>query len=58
MPRTRKGGGRIYKEPVNDYQRAVEAFKKQFLFDTLRAYQGNRTRAARAIGLQRTYLLR
>jgi DNA-binding NtrC family response regulator len=48
----------IHKEPVTDYQRAVEAFKRQFLSETLRAYHGNRTRAAQAIGLQRTYLLR
>jgi DNA-binding NtrC family response regulator len=36
----------------------VDAFKRQFLRVTLEAHRGNRTHAARALGLQRTYLLR
>jgi DNA-binding NtrC family response regulator len=48
----------MYKEPVNDYQRAVDSFKREFLARTLAAHGGNRTRSARALGLQRTYLLR
>ena len=54
----RRGGGRIYKEPVTGYHQAVDDFKKQLLATTLRAHNGNRTHAAGALGLQRTYLLR
>lgn len=45
-------------EPVTDYHRQVDAFKKDLLERTLRAHAGNRTHAANALGLQRTYLLR
>ena len=48
----------MYKEPVNDYQRAVDAFKRELLAKALAAHGGNRTRTAQALGLQRTYLLR
>ena len=48
----------MYKEPVNEYQRAVDTFKRELLARTLAAQDGNRTRTARALGLQRTYLLR
>ena len=48
----------MYKEPVNDYQRAVDGFKRELLAKALVAHGGNRTRTAQALGLQRTYLLR
>ncbi len=48
----------MYKPPVNEYQCAVEKFKREFLVLTLAAHGGNRSRAARALGLQRTYLVR
>jgi DNA-binding NtrC family response regulator len=37
---------------------AVTEFKRHLIERTLSAAGGNRTRAARALGLQRTYLLR
>ena len=46
------------KEPISDYHGMVAAFKKDLLERALSAYGGNRTHAARALGLQRTYLLR
>ena len=46
------------KEAVTDYHRRVDAFKKHLLEQTLQAHGGNRTYAARALGLQRTYLVR
>jgi DNA-binding NtrC family response regulator len=48
----------MYKPPVNEYQRAVEQFKREFLALTLAAHRGNRSRAARALGVQRTYFVR
>jgi len=48
----------MYKPPISDYQRAVEGFKRTLLRDMLVAHGGNRTRTAKALGLQRTYLLR
>lgn len=48
----------MYKLPANEYQRAVEAFKRELLALTLAAHGGNRSRAARALGLQRTYFVR
>jgi DNA-binding NtrC family response regulator len=48
----------VYKSPANEYQRAVEHFKRELLVLTLAAHGGNRSRAARALGLQRTYLVR
>ncbi len=48
----------MHKAPVSAYHQEVETFKKQLLQSTLVAHQGNRTHAARALGLQRTYLLR
>jgi DNA-binding NtrC family response regulator len=45
-------------EPVKRYHDAVAWFKRELLAQTLAAYGGNRSRAARALGLQRTYLLR
>ena len=47
----------MYKLPANDYQRAVEDFKREWLAKALVAHGGNRSRTARALGLQRTFLL-
>ena len=41
-----------------DYHDAVSQFKRRLIELTLRESQGNRTHAARVLGLQRTYLLR
>jgi DNA-binding NtrC family response regulator len=48
----------VYKLPANEYQRAVETFKRELLALTLAAHGGNRSRAARALGVQRTYFVR
>jgi DNA-binding NtrC family response regulator len=40
------------------YHDAVSAFKRRLIEATLHQAHGNRTHAARALGLQRTYLLR
>ena len=40
------------------YHAAVSAFKRRLIEVALRRTRGNRTHAARALGLQRTYLLR
>ena len=48
----------MHKLPANDYQRAVENFKREWLAEALVAHGGNRTQTARALGLQRTFLLR
>jgi DNA-binding NtrC family response regulator len=40
------------------YHEAVACFKREFLRQMLAAHGGNRSRTARALGLQRTYLLR
>lgn len=42
----------------SNYHGMVLIFKKKLLERTLEQYGGNRTHAARALGLQRTYLLR
>ena len=41
-----------------DFHGAVSDFKRRLLESTLRQAGGNRTRAARTLGRQRTYLLR
>jgi len=48
----------MHKESVSAFHQGVENYKKQLLQTTLEAHHGNRTHAARALGLQRTYLLR
>jgi len=53
-----RGGGTIHKDAVTGYHEEVDRFKRELLTRTLRAHGGNRTCAARALGLQRTYLLR
>lgn len=44
--------------PLPGFHGAVSEFKRHLLEATLTQSGGNRTRAARALGLQRTYLLR
>ncbi len=41
-----------------DYHDAVSEFKRRLIEATLQQMRGNRTHTARALGLQRTYLLR
>jgi DNA-binding NtrC family response regulator len=41
-----------------DYHEAVSEFKRRLIEVALREARGNRTHAARVLGLQRTYLLR
>jgi DNA-binding NtrC family response regulator len=40
------------------YHGAVSDFKRRLIESTLQQMRGNRTHTARALGLQRTYLLR
>jgi DNA-binding NtrC family response regulator len=40
------------------YRTAVVTFKRELIATTLRDHAGNRTRAARALGIPRTYLVR
>jgi DNA-binding NtrC family response regulator len=44
--------------PAPGFHGAVSEFKRRLIEATLHQAGGNRTRAARALGLQRTYLLR
>ena len=46
------------RESARGYHTAVEEFKRGLIQTTLRKTGGNRTRAARLLGLQRTYLAR
>ena len=46
------------REAMRTYHAAVEEFKRGLIASTLRRTSGNRTRAARILGLQRTYLAR
>ena len=41
----------MHKNPVSAYHKEVDAFKKQILQTTLEAHRGNRTHAARALGI-------
>jgi hypothetical protein len=45
-------------KPPPGFHGAVTEFKRRLIETTLTELDGNRTRAARALGLQRTYLLR
>lgn len=45
-------------KPPPGFHGAVSEFKRRLIEATLTQAGGNRTRAARALGLQRTYLLR
>ena len=44
--------------PAGGFHGAVSEFKRRLIEATLAQSGGNRTRAAKALGLQRTYLLR
>jgi DNA-binding NtrC family response regulator len=44
--------------PLPGFHGAVSEFKRSLIEATLHQAGGNRTHAARALGLQRTYLLR
>jgi DNA-binding NtrC family response regulator len=44
--------------PIVGYHGAVSDFKRRLIEATLHQARGNRTHAARVLGLQRTYLLR
>lgn len=48
----------MHKLPTHAYHKEVENFRRELLTRTLLAHCGNRTHAAKALGLQRTYLLR
>jgi len=48
----------VAREPAATWHGAVTDFKRRLLEEALRSAGGNRTHAARALGLQRTYLLR
>ena len=47
----------LFPRPLG-YHGAVSDFKRRLIEATLHQMRGNRTHAARALGLQRTYLLR
>ena len=47
-----------FPKPAAGFHGAVSEFKRRLIEATLTQAGGNRTRAARALGLQRTYLLR
>lgn len=47
----------VFPRPLG-YHGAVSDFKRQLIEATLHQMRGNRTHTARALGLQRTYLLR
>jgi transcriptional regulator with PAS, ATPase and Fis domain len=51
-------GEGVLREAGRTYHAAVEEFKRGLIASTLRRTGGNRTRAARVLGLQRTYLAR
>jgi hypothetical protein len=44
--------------PSGTYHERVLAFRRALIRDAIRAAGGNKSRAARVLGLQRTYLLR
>ncbi len=48
----------MHKECASAYHKEVGNFKKELIRTALEAHNGNRTYAARSLGLQRTYLLR
>ncbi len=43
---------------LSTYHRLVDAAKVKILREALRKHHGNRTHTARALGLQRSYLIR
>lgn len=56
---SRANGSEPSQDPADrSYHGAVCAFKRRLIEATLHQAHGNRTHAARTLGLQRTYLLR
>jgi DNA-binding NtrC family response regulator len=51
-------GDDVARDSTRGYHAAVEEFKRGLILSTLRRTAGNRTMAARLLGLQRTYLAR
>ena len=51
-------GDGLRREPARTYHAAVVEFKRGLIASTLLRTNGNHTRAARLLGLQRTYLAR
>ena len=51
-------GGPSAPENPAGFHEAVVAYKRQIIRDALRRFGGNQSRAASALGLQRTYLSR
>ena len=51
-------GAAVAAATARTFHGAVTEFKRRLIEATLWQEQGNRTRAARVLGLQRTYLLR
>jgi DNA-binding NtrC family response regulator len=47
-----------FEATTEDWHKAVRGFKRALVEQTLARTHGNRTHAARTLGLQRTYLLR
>ena len=59
LPKSSRRGRVVPPRPATlGYHDAVREFRRQLLTNTLLAHGGNRTRAAQALRLQRTYLLR
>lgn len=50
-------GQRVSRGPVSLYE-AISAFKRGLILQTLSRHDGNRSRAAAALGIERTSLLR
>ena len=48
----------LHRASAAGYHVAVSDFKRRLIEATLHQMRGNRTHAAKALGLQRTYLLR
>ena len=55
---TANGHGTTTTDKGASYHDAVSTFKRRLIEATLVQMRGNRTHTARALGLQRTYLLR
>jgi DNA-binding NtrC family response regulator len=60
LPAIREAGltDGMTREAVRTYHAAVEELRRGLIASTLRRTSGNRTRAARLLGLRRTYLTR
>jgi DNA-binding NtrC family response regulator len=58
VPTAVAGAPRVERESEATWHEQVRAFKRDLLTTALERSCGNRTHAARALGLERTYLLR